>query len=143
MGYKSDLRVITTKEGFKVLNDFVTKKNDKLGFNIIEKLNINKEFKNLVYIGWNRLNGTATDIIEESLYELEDNDISFRYCCIGENLDDIQEKQYTSEKDENLHIPSISYIRDFDEEYMEQQFKGYINNLNKIESKEMEPIEYE
>ncbi len=129
MGYRSDLRVITTKEGLKQINDFLKDKIEEIGFNPMDNLFIDKEVKDVAYLGWKRLNVKGTDFIELALYELEEKDISYRYCCIGESLEDITEMEYISDKDEKSHLPYISYIRDFDEKDMEQQLNKYANSI--------------
>lgn len=141
MGYRSDLRVILKKEGLDILKDFFAENEDSIGFNPMNSLIKNKEFGDIVYLGWHRLNGTATDFLESCFYELEEKEISYRYCCIGESLEDIKEQEYISKKDSEATIPYISYIRDFDEEYTESELNKYQQTY--IKNKEMESIDYE
>jgi len=127
MGYRSDLRVITTKEGLRHIKDFLNNKIEEIGFNLMDYLVVDKEVKDIAYIGWKRLNVKETDTIELALYELEEKDISYGYCCIGESLEDITEMNYISDNKKD-DLPNISYIRDFDENDMEQQLNKYVNS---------------
>ena len=42
MGYRSDLRVITTKEGLRQIKDFLNNKIEEIGFNHMDYLVVDK-----------------------------------------------------------------------------------------------------
>ena len=104
MGYRSDVRIRTTKEGYEVMKKNVEK---------YIKENVNEE--NLKGYDWNLLNSAEiteaedsitldwyylkwydgykdVDAIMDSLDELDEKDIDYQYMRIGEETDDIDER---------------------------------------------------
>ena len=132
MGYRSDVRIMTTKKGFKELKKF----NDKYladhkninGFeeyNLMNNLNIKKENKYSVYFGWDWLKWyegsyAGVDAIVEGLNHLEEKDLSYRFARMGENYDDFEESYYESEKEEEQDLEYPSMIREFDDDYISE-----------------------
>lgn len=62
MGYRSDIRIVTTKDGFEKLKEFVKKyleekKLDIKEYNLLEELDTKADGKEQCYFGWNGLNG--------------------------------------------------------------------------------------
>ena len=58
MGYRSDVRILTTKKGFEKLNNYVNEKiktlpNQDFAYNLLEHLDINYENEYSKYFGWN------------------------------------------------------------------------------------------
>jgi len=137
MGYRSDVRLITTKKGFTFMENQA--KADSEIKEAIDWLEIKKEYANIKYMGWNDINSQAVDVIQNFTSELEDRNISYRLSIIGENLGDIQEYDYTAPKDEKKYIPYPSLNRSFDEADMEQQFGYYKHHIEShLDSEEME-----
>lgn len=107
MGYRSDIRIRTTKEGYEVMKNFVenyVKENvteDKLqcyDYNLLNCAIITK-MGNVITLDWNYLKWYEccegyedVDAIMNSLNELSDKDIDYQYIRIGEENDDIEEK---------------------------------------------------
>ena len=101
MGYRSDIRIITSEKGFEELKKFVTKYLKEL---------CNK----FVLFG---------DAIMEGLQHLSDKEYSYRYMRIGEEYDDVEEQYCDGEKDKNIFLEYPSMIREFDDEYVKEQLK--------------------
>ena len=103
MGYRSDVRIRTTKEGYEVMKKFVEnyiKEKDLKGtdWNLLEHAEIT-EAEDSITLDWTDLkwyegiNGYEdVDAIMNSLYELSEKDIDYQYMRIGEEDDDIEEK---------------------------------------------------
>jgi len=136
-----DVRMITTTNAFNILNELTEQVNGETIKDIIESADINKTYGDIVYIGWDYIDEPTAELIESSMYELEENDVSFRLTIIGEYDEDIEESIYTSPKDEEKNIPHPSVIRSFDEKDMEEQLKGYDNYINNTTDKEMDDYE--
>lgn len=140
------VRLVVKKEGLDLINKELEKTNDESLKNLIEKADINKRFRDLVYLGWNELNSERYLFLQHSLFEVGYNDISYRITGMGEELTDVQEESYTSTKDTNVIIPYPSVIRSFDEDDMEKQMIGYEKYLKYLEEKQnenCEEIQYE
>lgn len=128
MGYRSDVRIVTSKEGFEKLQEFVEnylkeKKVNIEEYNLLNLLDVESKGKEQCYFGWNSIkwydfcDDPQIDAIMNGLDYLEENEYSFRYMIIGENLDDIEERYYDGEKEDiDLEYPSL--IREFDDEYI-------------------------
>ena len=136
-----DVRLVTKSESIEVLKQLLEKSNGKTMADILECAHINKTFGNIVYLGWNHLISSSTNLIESSMVELEDQELSYRLTLIGGATEEIEESYYTSPPDEELDIPFPSVIRTFDEKDMEMQLKGYDNYIKREDEKEI--IEYE
>lgn len=131
MGYKSDVRLITTKAGLKTMKQ-QSKSNEEIS-NIINDLDINKQAGNIVYLGWNNIRAVEVDTIEEIINTLEEKEISYRLTIMGEEISDIEERHYTFPKDEKYDIPYPSINRCFDEEDMKIQLKHYEKDTETVE----------
>ena len=125
MGYRSDIRIVTSKEGFEILKDFVAEylKEHNENYNLLDECDKKEEGKNQCYFGWNYMKWYEHDYPEvvaimEGLNHLEDNEYSYRYMRIGENYDDMEEQSYDGEKDEDICLEYPNMIREFDDEYV-------------------------
>ena len=119
MSYRSDVRIVTSRKGFKELNKYVNKylkdKNDMDSPNLLNNCHINSKGNNTCYFGWNSIKWyewsdfNEVDSIMKGLNHLKENDLSYRYARIGESYDDYEEHYYESEKEEeqDLEFPSI------------------------------------
>lgn len=143
MGYRSEVRIVTTEKGFQLLKNYVQnyiKDKGEEGFDLISELDINYKSKdgNIRYFGWNWVKWyegdyPEVDAIMSGLDQLEEEDISYRYARQGENTGDIDEQFYDSEKDDaNLLYPSM--LSGFDDEYGLSEIDGI--DLNNTLSKE-------
>ena len=142
MGYRSDVRIITTKRGYDELRKFTDKylKDKKFTYgNLLDQLDLNNETKYAKYIGWNSIKWYEyggsdyedVNAIMEGLKHLKEQDLSYRYARIGESYDDYDEHYYESENEEEQDLEYPSMERYFDDEYV-------IDNMKSVEEKENE-----
>ena len=133
MGYRSDVRIVTSKKGYKVLDNYVKKylrDHDKdRTWNLLKSPKIKKETPYTTYIGWDCLKWyeysdyVDVDAIMTGLDYLKENGYSYRYSRIGE-------KYYESENEEEQDLIYPSIIREFDDDYIFQELE-YQSNLKK------------
>lgn len=142
MGYRSDIRIVTSKKGFDKLKEYVSdylkevKKDDS--YNLLNDFTVYKENKYQVYFGWNYLkwyegNYEDVDAIMNGLNKLAENDYSYRYARLGEEGGDYEEQYHESDNEDEQDIEYPCIIREFDDDYV-------IENLNaqeRIEEKEV------
>lgn len=139
MGYRSDVRIMTSKKGFKLLNKYVkdriSKCENKDIYNLLEDIEFNHENDNAKYFGWNNVKWYYDDVdfIMEGLQELKKKDYSFRFARIGENYDDYEEDYYDSTKEEEQDLLYPCITRYFLDDMIEQEMDRYKN----IEDKEL------
>lgn len=141
MGYRSDIRIVTTKDGFEKLKEFVKKyleekKLDIKEYNLLEELDTKADGKEQCYFGWNGLKWyegdyPEVDAIMNGINYLGENEYSYRYMRIGESYDDIEEQSYDGEKDNEICLEYPNMIREFDYEYLKDL----------IEDKKLENLE--
>lgn len=126
MGYRSDIRIRTTKEGYELMKKFVEKyieekvpqeKRNGYDYNLLKMAEIT-EAGNSITLDWSCLKWYEgiqgyedVDAIMNSLDELSDKDIDYQYVRIGEEDTDIDERW------------SIKHYS-FDEFYVARKFEG-------------------
>lgn len=150
MGYRSDVRIITSKEGFEKLKGFVEsylKENNKDGTidNLLESCDVKQEGKKQIYFGWDwskwyEGDYPEVDAIMEGIDHLEKNEYSYRYMRIGESYDDIEERFYDGKKDNKVVLEYPCMIREFDDEYVMDLIKPKNNDIEKAETIELRII---
>lgn len=126
MGYRSDVRIITSKKGFKELNKYVKdylSKTDDSNYNLMDNLKLKVENKNSCYFGWDWVKWyensyPSVEAIMSGLEHLREKDYSFRYSRIGENYDDYDSDYHESEKEEEQDFEYPSMLREFDDDYV-------------------------
>lgn len=144
MGYRSDIRITTSKEGFKVLSEFAKKylENKNKDYDLLKDLDLMVEGKEQCYFGWDYVKWydgyNDVDAIMKGLEYLEDNNYSYRYMRIGESYDDCEEQSYDGEKDENIYLEYPNMIRDFDDDnikglLLDKQIEGLEDNMEDID----------
>ena len=138
-----NVRLVIKQEGIDLINKELERTNDEALKNLIKKADINKTFRNLVYLGWNELDSERYLFLQHRLFDVGCNDISYRITGIGEELTDVQEESYTSPKDVKVDIPYPSVIRTFDENDIEKQMTGYIKYLEEKQNENSKEMDYE
>lgn len=129
MGYRSDVRIVTSKKGYreliKSISDYYKKNNvpKEYHFDLINNLDVNCENKFQKYFGWNSIKWYSypdVNAIEEGLQRLEEKDLSYRFAKLGEDYDDYEEYYHDSnnEKEPVLEWPYVQRYFD-DEEIIE------------------------
>lgn len=140
MGYRTEVRFITTKEGYNTMKKYINEnsENNHGLEDLLEDVDMEKKVKDLVVLGWDSLRGDGVEALNEITLDLYDKDISYRYFSLGENIQDIEESSHTSKKDKNKFIPYICITREFDDKYLTQELKQYAKEFEKDKSNEME-----
>ena len=139
MGYRSDVRIVTTRKGFDELKKYTEKylkeKNYTFG-NLLDDLDINHETKTAKYFGWNAIKWYEdcedyedVDAVMSGLSHLEKNNFSYRYARIGESYDDYEEQYFDSSKKEEQGLEYPFITRDFADDYI-------INKMNSTRVRE-------
>ena len=135
MGYRSDVRIVTSKKGFKKLNDYVKNylKDKNEDYNLLEHLDFKVENSYEKYFGWNGIKWydgcegyEEVTAIVEGLSKLTEDDFSYRFARIGESYDDYETYSYESEREEEQDLEYPSFIREFDDEYT----ASFINQMD-------------
>ena len=134
MGYRSDVRIITTKKGFDELNNYVKKYLKEKGnydYNLLDNLKFKAENDYAVYFGWNYLKWyegyDSVDAIVDGLNHLKENNRSYRFARLGESYDDYEEESFESDLEEEQDLDYPSMLREFDDSYV-------IEEMNRINS---------
>lgn len=125
---KSDVRIVTSINGFEMLQQFIEScinKNadDSSAKNLLKDCFQHKNHKQC-YFGWNEYSNwdsfgdKSSEFIMEGLRFLEENDYSYRYYRLGEDKEDYDEHHFDSEKEgeQDLEYPNIT--RTFDDRYV-------------------------
>ena len=138
MGYRSDVRIVTSKKGYKVLDDYVKKylrdRDKNTNWNIMKRPNIKKETPYTTYIGWDCLKWYEFSDYEDvnaimtGLDYLKENGYSYRYSSLGENYDDYDEQYYESDNEEEQDLVYPSIICAFDDDYILEELDREIKS---------------
>lgn len=143
MGYRSDIRIVTSEKGFEELKKFVLRYLNEHSekYNLLEECDIKEQGKGQCYLGWNSLKWYdgyhEVDAIMQGLDYLEENEYSYRYMIMGEDYADIEEKSYDGEKDEDVYLEYPTMIRDFDDEYIFDLIKDKEKSIESEKNKEI------
>lgn len=113
MGYYSDVRIVVSKEGWKVFEDFVGEAAEEMNeHNLLDGLSIWSTKEKEVYFGWNSIKFydelSDVDIIHKGLRHLKELDYSYEFVRLGEEEGDYETDHYSSktrEKDNCLGTP--------------------------------------
>ena len=139
MAYRSDVRITFTKKGYDRFKNIVKREcGSEEDNNLLNSLDVLFVNKNYVLIGWDDIRWSEYDdtcdtgIIMKSLWELEDEDISYHYARIGESYDDYDEQSYDSTEGQD-YIPFPSLIRRFDDDEIKREMSANFNKINKNE----------
>lgn len=142
MGHKSQVRLITTKEGFNILKQMRHFINDDYLPTVLENTTIKKEFGKVIYLGWDNVYLAKETLIKESVIDLEEHDVPYTLSILGEYQEnELEEFFYNSKNKEIKELPFPSVIRNFDEKDIEEQLSYYKKDIKN--TKQVEEIEYE
>lgn len=123
LGYRSDVRIITSKKGYDELKKYVDtylKKRD-ISYNLLDDCDVFKYNDKECYFGWNSVKWydhsegyEDVTAIEEGIEHLEEKDFSYRMSILGEDYDDYEER-YHNGKEKN-YLSDVPFCRYFDDE---------------------------
>lgn len=143
MGYRSDVRIITTKKGFDELNNYVKKYLKEKGdydYNLLDNLKFKAENDYAVYFGWNYLKWyegyDSVDAIVDGLNHLKENNMSYRFARLGESYDDYEEESFESDLEEEQDLDYPSMLREFDDSYVIEE----MNRINPVKDYQIDEM---
>lgn len=143
MGYRSDVRIITTKKGFDELNNYVKKYLKEKGdydYNLLNNLKFKAENDYAVYFGWNYLKWyegyDSVDAIVDGLNHLKENNMSYRFARLGESYDDYEEESFESDLEEEQDLDYPSMLREFDDSYVIEE----MNRINPVKDYQIDEM---
>lgn len=126
---KSDIRIVTSIDGFAMLKQFINSyvnknANDNSMKNLLEHCDLQHRNHKQCYFGWNEYHNWEgypdknSEAIMEGLRFLKENNYSYRYYRLGEDKEDYDEHSFDSEKEgeKDLEYPNIT--RTFDDTYI-------------------------
>lgn len=128
MGYRSDIRILTTKKGYSELKNYVDNHTDrKRDINLFDSLHVKEEGNTNVYFGWDFLKWypgfSSVDNVMNGLEHLKELDLSYHYKRFGENYDDIEVLYNDSQTDKIDEYDNVSYV-DTDDGIYEDELEG-------------------
>lgn len=140
MGYLSDVRIVTSKKGYEVLDNYVKKylrdREISRTWNLMKQCNFMKKTENEVCFGWNSLKWYEeyedVKAVMSGLNNLRKNDYSYNYARIGESYDDFETDCYESNSKGEKDLTYLSVIREFNDDDICEQLE-YNSNLKNIE----------
>lgn len=149
---KSDVRIVTSINGFVALKQFVNSYlnkniNNNSVKNLLEHCDIQHRNHRQCYFGWNEYSNwdgykeINSEAIMEGLRLLEENNYSYRYYKLGEDKENYEENFFDSEKEgeQDLEYPNI--IRQFDDRYIVDIL--YSERAREFQKNDKEDLEYE
>lgn len=139
--YRTDIRLVVKKEGFEILKELCKVEKNEFLNDLMDEKNIKNKIADIVYLGWNNANYTMVEFIKDSLYKLEDDDISYNIAIRGENNDDVEIYGNIAEKDIGKRIPEPYIERSFNEDEIKQEIEEYAKSFK--EKDKVDEIEYE
>lgn len=125
---KSNVRIVTSINGFEKLKEYINNyinehpENKEL-MNLLDKIDLKYESNKQCYFGWNeyiwnQYSNENVELVMNGLFELLDNNYSYRFFRLGEDKDDYEEYHFDStlESEKDLEYPNIT--RQFDDRYV-------------------------
>ncbi len=145
----ANVRIVTSINGYNKIKEYIDNyikehPENKNLINLLEKTDLKYENNKQCYFGWNNYNWNEysnenVELVMNGLYELSDNNYSYRFCKLGEEIENYEEYYFdsTQESEKNLEFPNIK--REFDD--------SYIYNILQIEKQkkdlDKEDLDYE
>ncbi len=118
MGYRSEVRIATTREGYDLMCDRVDFISEGLdGYPLMSserQPDFFDEEDGCVVFGWDDIKwyvGLLCDVsnVVEALGELDEQEIPYEFCRIGEGWDDVEFRTNGDNEDLSIHVePSVA-----------------------------------
>ena len=123
MGYRSDIRIKTTKNGYNAIKREWKKQIQVLNennidyYNLMDNIEIFEEHNDIVYIGWDYLKFykgyEEVDAIYDILEILQKREYPFHFLRIGEEWNDVEEIDNTETKKGYIGYIKLSRTMEF------------------------------
>lgn len=119
MGYRSEVRIATTRAGYDLMCekvDFLSEGLDSYPLMGIEREpEFFDEDDGCVVFGWDNIKwyeGMLADVtnVIDALSELADREIPHEFCRVGETWDDIEFRASGENEELSLHVEPVAYI---------------------------------
>ena len=131
MAYRSDVRLVVSKDGYKQLKKYVNENlpESHKEYNLLQSPDVELENEEQVYLGWNATKWyeysdfKEVDVIMNGLKDLMKTEYSYNYARLGENADDYEESSFTGERDKELYLEFPQLERYFDDDSFEDIYK--------------------
>lgn len=123
MGYRSDVRIITSKKGFDELKKYVDTylKDRNIDYNLLDNCDVFKHDDDEYYFGWDSIKWydhtegyEHVTAIEEGMNLLREKDFSLRMSILGEAYDDYEERY--QDGDDDIYLSDMPFCRYFDDD---------------------------
>ena len=119
MGYRSEVRIATTREGYDLMCEKVDSLSEGLDSYPLMGTEREPEFfgeeDGCVVFGWDNIkwyDGMLVDFsnVVEALAELAKQEIPHEFCRVGETWDDIEFRASGENEELSLHVEPVAYI---------------------------------
>lgn len=119
MGYRSEVRIATTREGYDQMCervDFLSDGHDTYPLMGMHRVpDFFDEQDGCVVFGWDDIKwyeGLLADVsnVVDALREIDENGLPYEFCRIGENWDDIEFRASDNNEELSLHVEPTVYI---------------------------------
>lgn len=112
MAYRSDVRIIVSKNGYEELKKYVDNNLpvEEKKYNLLENTDLKLFKDDQVLLGWNSVKWyeysdfKEVDSIMNGLKDLQEKEYSYRFARIGEQMDDIEERYVDGNNDSNIYL---------------------------------------
>lgn len=146
LGYRSDVRIVASKKAFDRLNEIINNKIEGTNVdNLLDYCDVKNIGNEVCYFGWNDIKWYQNcegyediDAVENALEQLIDEDLSYHFARIGENIEDYDERSNDGDFDDmlnNSYLPYPYITRYFDDEYIDEKIE-HVNYKAKENGKE-------
>lgn len=123
MGYRSDVRIATSRKGFNKLEKFVSNAVKQNSYNLLNDTKFKVLGKDVAYFGWNDIKWysgisgyDSIEIINNGLEKLKADGYTYHFSRIGEDYDDFEEINYDGKRDDDVDVPYPTFERYFDDD---------------------------
>lgn len=119
MGYRSEVRIATTREGYERICRRVDELSARGDDYPLIGTNVSPDFFDeaggCVAFGWDYIkwyDGDLDDVsnVSKALAEIEDDGLPVEFCRVGESWDDIQFECHNSNDELSLHVEPVTSI---------------------------------
>lgn len=122
------VRIITTKKGYERIMCLLNYWGAKELIETTAFADINKQYGNIVYLGWNKIGNGRKKIVKSIMTVLMDSfKISYRIAIISKNTEEIYINSQICKKDGNL--PNIFLNCRFDNKKIECELEKYTKEM--------------
>lgn len=128
MSDKISVRIITTQKGYARIMGLLEYWGAKELIETTAFANVNKQYGNIVYLGWDRIGNNRKKMVKSIMAVLMDSfKISYRTAIISKNAEDVYINSQICRKDGDL--PNIFLNCRFDNKKIESELEQYTKEM--------------